>query len=53
MNANNHWLGYEQIADILIKNGANINTTDNNGDSALHTAVAYGDHFVKSYLLKT
>lgn len=34
--------GYDAVAQLLIDNGANINSTNANGDSALMLAAAVG-----------
>lgn len=36
-------LGDENIADILIKNGTNVNLQDNGGKTALHLATQRGN----------
>lgn len=38
-------LGYEEIVNSLIHNGANANTADDEGVSALYAAASNGDLF--------
>jgi len=37
--------GYQQIADALIRNGIDLNATNDQGTSALHNAVSSAGHF--------
>ena len=32
---------FKQVAEVLIKHGANVNTKDLNGDTPLHSALLY------------
>lgn len=36
-----HECQFTQVAEVLIRHGANVNTTDLNGDSPLHSALLY------------
>ena len=45
-------LGYAELAEVRIKNGADVQARDNAGWSALHEACAYGKIDVVRVLLK-
>lgn len=36
-------IGTQNIAKILMENGANVNATNNDGDTPLHTSAKYGN----------
>lgn len=37
-------LGNEAIADLLLRNGANVNHKESDGSTALHRAAIKGEH---------
>lgn len=39
-------IGTKKVADLLIQNGANINSITNDGDTALHLATLSGILFI-------
>lgn len=47
------WLGREKVADLLIKNGAEVNKKDENGKTALHAAAENGNIGYKLFKFKS
>lgn len=46
-------LGYEKIAELLIKSGVNLSHVDDDGESPLHWAARYGNERMVDLLVKS